>query len=487
MMLAIFRKLLVLFICYSIAGFGQAVDNVNTIELGAVSFPIERPFTISVTITNSETRPVVVFPDIPGFTKKGITTSVTTPDLNEKKAGSQIITQNYQARAAGRFALAPFSITVEGQVLKSEGAVLIVRGSASASAPGATTITNNAPPPDGAAFLALRASKATVYTGEGVRLTLSFFVADNYPYQLNFTDLDRQLQTIINKIRPANAWEENRAITELRPVPVVVGGKKFREIQLYQSVFYPLATRLLTLPAVTLYLIRPRPKIGPPSADAETERILFTSKPSTVTVRPLPVHPLRGQVAVGSFRLNEQLDRQRVQVGQSARYAFTIAGEGNIATLPAPIELAKTAYIDIFPPRERHTLNQAGNQLSGQKTFTYFIVPRQNGTISLADHFQWIYFDPQRARYDTLRPQARLEAGGTDIDALAAASAPAGTSVGSDEGTSSVPAAGWSLYTGIGALDSTDQPISIPVLIRSVANVLIVLMLLGMIFVFFKK
>nr|WP_235985317.1 BatD family protein [Spirosoma utsteinense] len=486
-MLAIFRKFLVLFICYSTACFGQVAETVSAIELGPTSFPIERPFAISVTIANSETRPVLVFPDIPGFVKKGILTSVTSPDINEKKAGSQIITQNYQARAAGRFILAPFTITVEGTVLRSEGAVLIVRASATASVPNTTTVVNNLPPPGGAAFMALRASKATVYTGEGVGLTLSFFVADNYPYQLNFTALDRQLQAIIKKIRPANAWEENRPITELKPVPVLIGGKKFREIQLYQSVFYPLATRLLTLPAVTLYLIRPRPKIGPPSAEAETERVLFSSKPLTIAVRALPQHPLRGQVAVGSFRLNEQLERKHVQVGQSIRYRFSIAGEGNIATLPAPVELAKSTDIDIFPPKEQHSLKHTGNQVDGQKTFTYFIVPRQNGTISLADHFQWIYFDPQRARYDTLRPRVRLEAGGADVAALATDSVPIATSAESVDGTLSASSAGRSLYTGISTLDSTYQPISIPVLIRSVANVLIVLMLLGMIFVFFRR
>ena len=320
--------------------------------------------------------------------------------------------------------------------------------------------------------------------GEGIGITLSFFVADNYPYELKFTAIDRQLQTIIKKIRPANAWEENRPINDLKPVPVVINGRKFREIQLYQSVFYPLAVRSLTIPAVTLTLTRPRPVIGPPSP--QTETVAFTSKPVVITVRGLPAHPLRGQVVVGSFRLNERLDRQRVLVGESVRYSFTIEGIGNIATLPAPIESVETTDVDLFPPKERHTIRHDGNQVSGQKTFTYFIVPRQNGTVQLADHFQWIYFDPQNARYDTLRPRLRVMVGGKSETTLAKTSTPVGrTSVVGDQ--ASVSPSGVSLYTGIEALDSTRQPISIPVLIRAIANVLIVLMLLGMIFVFFRR
>ena len=44
-----------------------------------------------------------------------------------------------------------------------------------------------------------------------------------------------------------------------------------------------------------------------------------------------------------------------------------------------------------------------------------------------------------------------------------------------------------SLYAGIAEMDSTHQPISISVLVRAIANVLILIMLIGMIFVFFKK
>lgn len=483
MVLAIFRKLFVLFIWGLSVSYSQVADNVVAIELGTTTFSIERPFTISVHIGNSETRPVLVFPDIPGFVKKGIQTTVTAPENNEKKVTGQVITQTYQARTAGRFILAPFVIKVNGEVLKSEGAVLVVQPSARATTPANTSLISGVPSA-GAAFLALRSSKRVVYTGEGVGLTLSFFVADNYPYVLSFTAIDRQLQSIIKKIRPANTWEENRPINELKPKPVLIGGRKFREITLYQSVFYPLASRRLTLPAITLHLSRPRPNIGPPMSEVET--ISFKSKPITISVRALPSHPLNGQVAVGSFRLNERLDQQRVSVGQSVRYVFAIEGEGNMAMLPAPAARPKTPELDVFPPEGRHTVHHDGNQVSGRKTFIYFIVPRQNGTVSLGNHFQWIYFDPQRAQYDTLQSRLKMQVGESEAVAAAKTSAPIETSTISSDVPPTL-ASGRSLYVGIEALDSTHQPISIPVMIRAIANVLIVLMLLGMIFVFIKK
>ncbi|WP_240163611.1 BatD family protein [Spirosoma taeanense] len=451
-------------------------DNTPAIEFSALNFPIERPFTISVSIPDNENRPTILFPDIPGFTKKGTSTSVTTSEVGGETITNQVISQSYQAMAAGRFRLPPFVLIINGVSVRSEGAVLVVRSSAAASAPASSTLTTVAVPPNGAAFLALRTSRSAIYTGEAISLTLAFFVANNYPYELNITNLDKQLQEITRSIRPANAWEENVHSADLKAVEVLVGGKKFREYKLYKAIFFPLAAQPIRLPSVSIRLARPRPVIGPPTA--QTEYVSFSSKPLTVNVQALPAHPLRGRVPVGSFVLEEKLDRQRVGVGKSVRYSFSIVGEGNIAALPEPDKLDEAGNADIFPPEEQHVINQNGNQVTGSKTFTYFVVPRQNGIISLANRFQWIYFDLQKERYDTLRPKMQLHVGGSAVAQEAA--------IPEGELAPTVPS-GNSLYAGIDALDSNRQPVSISVLIRAVANVLIVLMLLGIIFVFFKR
>ena len=142
--------------------------------------------------------------------------------------------------------------------------------------------------------------------------------------------------------------------------------------------------------------------------------------------------------------------------------------------------------MDVFPPQERHTVDHAGGQVTGQKTFTYFLVPRQDRPIPLADCFQWIYFDPTTTRYDTLRSDRIVQVGGpgaapgqtrADRSSVSAVSEPPNAP------TANVR----SIYAGIDALDSTHQPINGVALTRLIANVLVVVMLLGMIFVFFKR
>ncbi|GAB2550772.1 BatD family protein [Spirosoma aerophilum] len=483
MFFVIFRRLLVLFFFYASLCVGQPIDNVATIELGQTTFPIERSFTISLIIPNSETRATVTFPDIPGFTKKGILTSVSPVESGEKTVTNQVITQNYQAQAPGRFRLMPFTMMINGEAIRSEGAVLVVQPSNVLSGLGSLTLNRVDIAPDGAAFLSLRASRSSIYAGEGVGLTLSFFVADNYPYELSFQALEKQLQAIVKKIRPANSWEENTPINDLTPVPVVINKKKFREYRIFQSVFFPLSNQSVQVPAVSLQLGR-RPVAGP--SMTKTETTLFTSKPLSIVVRSLPVHPLRGRVPVGTFRLEEGLERQNVLIGKSVRYTITISGKGNVATLPAPTLLNERTELAVFPPEERHTVTHTGDDITGRKSFAYYIVPHQNGSISLANHFQWVYFDPQTARYDTLRPQINLRVGGNERNGAVLTDTLSGTSLTKTEAvpTSSV---GNSIYTGIESMDSERQPVSVSVLIRSVANVLIAVMLLGMVFVLIRK
>ena len=152
----IFRKFFVLYFCCGFAVFGQVAENVATIELGETDFPIERPFTISVIIANSETRPTINFPDIGGFTKKGTSASVTTSELSGKTITNQVITQNYRARLPGRYRLLPFSIIVNGETVESDGATLIVQPSLTSSSPLSATLSTNNIVPTGAAFLSLR-------------------------------------------------------------------------------------------------------------------------------------------------------------------------------------------------------------------------------------------------------------------------------------------------------------------------------------------
>ncbi len=100
----------------------------------------------------------------------------------------------------------------------------------------------------------------------------------------------------------------------------------------------------IIFPSVTLEML-----VG--SGKAGDGKVLksFRSKVVKVTVKPLPPHPLKDQVAVGQYKLFERLSSALVYPGESIRYLFRIEGKGNIAAIPTPEIIANSSF-DFYPP-----------------------------------------------------------------------------------------------------------------------------------------
>ena len=500
MRLVVFVVFLALYFYELNTVIGQPTDNPLVIEYSNTDFLIERPFTISLTIPNSDTRPTITFPDIPGLIRQGIAYSTTRSETGGREVVSQIIVQSYLATRPGTIRIPPFALTAAGQSVRSPGVVLTVRAVTSPIAAATATALVKAKNDRQAAFLQTSVNQTSLYTGDGLRIRLSFFVAENYPFGIKFEQLETQVAAIVRQLRPVNAWEENDNIAELTPRPVVLNGRKYIEYRIYQATFFLLASRtgvgrLVNLSAVPLTVSRltnatptpASPVSGSTAADKATspiskiETVTFVSQPVTVTVRPLPPRktavPGSGQLTVGTFRLADDVDRSRVAVGQSVRYEIRIEGRGNIAGIQPPQSPPSGPNLDVFPPQVQEQIGRTDEQVSGYKRFRYFLIPKQKGKLRLADRFFWVYFNPQLGRYDTLRPQTVLSVGGS-ADSPAISIVPSDTLDGTGRS---------SIYAGLEQTDSTATTVNWPVLIRAIANVLIILMILGTLFVFTRK
>lgn len=487
--LAIFIAVLVLYFCEARPIFAQSADLSPVIEFSATDFLIERPFTISVIIPQAENRPTIAFPDIPGLTKQVTSTSATRSEANGKEVVSQVVTQTYVAIRPGVLTVAPFVVTVNGLAVRSAGVVLTVRAvtpPVSASALAAKVDKNSA-------LLITAVSQPSVFVGEGVRISVAVYVAENYPYELHFDKLAPQVEVMARQLRPVNAWEENDNISELTPRPITYSGRRYVQYILYQATFFPLssqvaAARSIQVPPLHLTLtqnsVKPAPTAATtlPNSATTLEQLTLASLPVTVSIRPLPPHPLRERVSVGQFRLVDEVDRRRVVVGQSTQFNIRIEGHGQISGIQAPTQLVpglgkQAPDLDVFPPTMQEQISRDDEQVSGFKRFRYFLIPKQKGTLSLANRFFWVYFDPRTARYDTLRPQTVLSVAN-----------PGDSLTGGIMPTDTVTTNGrMSIYSGLEQTDSTQQSINVPVLVRALANVLTVLMILGTIYVYARK
>ena len=386
------------------------------IVLGPDNIGMNQAFTITVTVENGRLENYDQFPDIPGLVKRGTSSSSSTNFINGRVSSSQSIIQNYLPSREGSFRIAPFTMTINNQKVRSPGKTITV---------GPPVQSRQRRDPffydpfedlfrgqqqqeyvnvDADAFLALTSDKSEVYLGEGFNVTLSFYVSEDNRAQMQFYELGKQLTEIVKKIKPANCWEENFNIDNITQEPVVLNGKRYSQYKIFQATYFPLNLESIDFPSVELELIKykvakRRTFFGQNrKEDFET----FRSRPKKVTVVDLPPHPLKETVPVGRYRIDEKISGQQLKTGQSFNYSFVVRGTGNISAIDNPTVVDDEDF-DIYPPNIRQNITRGNNRITGVKTFNYFGVPNEPGEFHLGDYFSLTYFDPDRETYDTLR------------------------------------------------------------------------------------
>jgi len=96
-------------------------------------------------------------------------------------------------------------------------------------------------------------------------------------------------------------------------------------------------------------------------------------------------------------------------------------------------------------------------------------VPRQDGTFPLGRYFQWIYFDPKKAKYDTLMSKQVLQVKGEDYRL-------GNISLHGSAG----------LYDNIERLDSSQEYFDFKKMLKEATNAIVILLLIAMVWIFRK-
>lgn len=457
--------ILSIILCFSCTIHAQIVNNDPIIEFGPKNLKMDEPFTISVVVPDVENRPSVTFPEIAGLEKRSKSAISAINTVGGKKVVVQTISQQYFALKQGTYNIEPFFITVNGVKIKSEE-LTVVYSPGSVSNPDGVVQEDITVVPESDnngedIFLSVGTNKKSVFMREGFALGMSLYVAENAPVQMDFYQVNTQLQAILKKLRPVGCWEENVGIEEIIKHRITIGGRKYTAYNLYQAQFFPMTLQDIVFPSVTLDML-----VGGAGEGKAIKS--FRSKAIKVAVKPLPPHPLKDQIAVGEYSLVERLSSKMVYPGESIRYLFRIEGRGNIAAIPMP-EIATNSAFDFYPPDVSRLIKRSSQYVTGEKSFDYFVVPRQDGTFPLGRYFQWIYFNPRTAKYDTLISQKTLQVKGEDYKL-------GNISLHGSAG----------LYDNLERLDSSQEYFDFKQILKDVTNAVVILLLITMVWIFRK-
>ncbi|MEO5601398.1 MAG: BatD family protein [Cyclobacteriaceae bacterium] len=406
------------------------------ITLGPDQIGENQTWTITLTVQNDRLKSYDNFPEIQGFRKRGTSTQSTQNIINGQISSSQSIIMTYLPLKQGSYAIPDFTLKVNDKAIRVEGKKVKVGPAVQQQQDPFRSLFDRNPPDDffgsnetefvdinDDAFLAFTTSKDEVYMGEGFNASLSFFVSEENRAPLQFHDLGKQLSEILKRVKPDNCWEENFNIENIEGDAVKIGGKDYTRYKIYQATFYPLNAEPIVFPSVALEMIKFKVAKNPSffGQNRKEDFKKFYSKPKKVTVKELPPHPLKDVVAVGNYQVSELMSDTNIETGKSSSYVFNIFGEGNISAIPKP-KITSDADFEFYEPNVRMDIKRENSRVRGTKSYNYFLIPKEPGRYDLKDYLQWVFFNPEENRYDTLRSKLTVYVTGesTKNDAIQA-------------------------------------------------------------------
>lgn len=462
-----------LFLIFSAKGQNSDVS----VVLGEKNITLTEQLTITAVVSNvgEGQNPDCKFPEIANFKKTGVSKTKNTSIVSGQKIITCKITQNYNPTQEGTFKLSNLKVMVNGSEIKLENSTVVVANTTDKPKTGDEGDEDFSDFVEGKktdfieikedVFLSLITDKKNPYVGEAFNVTFAFYVAESNGAEMKFDKNEIQIPEIIKKIKPESCWEENFGLIETKEQDLVINGKKYREYKFYQATLYPLSNQIVTFPSVTLNMLKFNvSKTG----ERKPVAVAYSTKTFAVQPKELPPHPLRQQMSVGVFSLKESVNQYKTNTGKAIEYHLEISGDGNSSTVKLP-EIKSDSLFDFYPPEVKSSVIPQGRRVVGTQAFTFQIIPKQAGSFELGRYFYWVYFDSQRAKYDTLRSKIAINIVGETIESI------------------EVPSTEGSIYDGIENVATVKEEIDYSTILRRQANVLIAIMLMGMVYAFWSK
>ncbi len=283
-----------------------------------------------------------------------------------------------QPAAQGTYTIPAARIDVGGQTYQTEPLTLTVTAEA-------------APSPAMAADEAwLRATLApeTVYVGQQSTLTIEAGFSEEIRLRL-------ARPPIFETPTPTGFWVQELpggVRSQLRSV-----NGRMAEVFTKRIAHFPLAAgRYALRPARAILDVRQGFLYAP-----ETREIRSTSP--RITVLPLPERgkPAAFRGAVGRYTLRSSVEPLSAGVGEPVQIRLEVSGAGNVKAL-APPPLPQLVGAEVFAPTEEAVTRFEGETVTGTKTFTYVIIPENQGVLRIPA-IEFAYFDPVARAYRTER------------------------------------------------------------------------------------
>ncbi len=387
---------------------------------------------VSFTIENANASNFKA-PTFPGFDiAMGPSQSQQTSIINGRRSSSVSINYVLVAKQKGTFTIMPASVTINGQIVKSNS--LTIQVVEPSQAEKMARAEENQAEKDlnskamgyikNKLFLRLSTSKKDVYQGEQIVAEYRLFI---------HRDLERSVsQTSTPKVPILSGFfSEEVEVKDPVPSTEVINGEPYRCILIKKVILMPQKSGKLTIDPLKMdFKVRvsvnapkqkKKKKSNSPFFDDPFEDFFddpFFSRNSyrdfeytassgseTINVRPLPANPpVSFNGAVGKFELIANLNKTNTRTNEPVTLKLKISGSGNLKLIE-PLDLKIPPDIESFEPKTIDDISMSTNGISGSKSFEYLLIPRYPGSYTIGP-IEFTYFDLDRKQYVTVKSAA---------------------------------------------------------------------------------
>jgi hypothetical protein len=124
---------------------------------------------------------------------------------------------------------------------------------------------------------------------------------------------------------------------------------------------------------------------------------------ASLDVNPLPAagRPADFNNAVGSFSLSSGVDKKQVATGEAVALRIKLEGQGNLKMIP-DISIPFLPDFTVYSSKRADTIRpSAENQISGDKTWEYVIIPKAPGR-QVIPSLSFSFFNAEQNKYETV-------------------------------------------------------------------------------------
>lgn len=361
-------------------------------------------------------------PSFNGFTLIGgpfnsTSSSVQIVNGSMSRTVSNTYTYVLRAEQEGDFTIGSASITVNGNVVKSEPyPITVTAGAASSGSPGASgqtgqqqqnqTNTNDPQVSGQDLFLKVFPSKKSAYVGEPVVLT----------YKL-YTRVPVSQLSVAKTPNYGGFWTKECADSQ-RQSTEVVNGVQYTTYEVKKLVLIPQKAGKLTIEPMAIECVaqivtqRNTQRSNDPfdiffndpffnRSYTNVQKTLQTSSIS-FEAKSLPENgrPTSFNGAVGNYNFKASIDRDALSTNEAFTLTMTVSGSGNIELVNFPEPVFPPDF-EVYDPKVTSTVDANGQGMSGSKKAEYLVIPRRAGDFNIPP-VEFSYFNPSKGQYVTL-------------------------------------------------------------------------------------